>query len=77
MEASKAGLHAGGAIRLSRKRVLNRVKNIPRDSVPRIARWSPAMETIQQTACKRINMTLSAALLAACIANLVLVCAWF
>jgi hypothetical protein len=35
------------------------------------------METIQQTACKRINMTLSAALLAACIANLVLVCAWF
>ena len=29
------------------------------------------------SACKRINMTLSAALLAACIANLVLVCAWF
>jgi hypothetical protein len=35
-----------------------------------------AMGTIQRTACQRINMTLSVALLAACAANLALVCAW-
>jgi hypothetical protein len=34
------------------------------------------MGTIQQTACQHINMTLSVALLAACAANLALVCAW-
>jgi hypothetical protein len=34
------------------------------------------MGTIQHTSCERIHMTLSAALLAACLTNLVLVCAW-
>jgi hypothetical protein len=34
------------------------------------------MGKIQQTSCKRIQMTLSAALLAACVANLALLCAW-
>jgi hypothetical protein len=34
------------------------------------------MGTIQQTSCKRIHMTLSVALLAASLANLVLVCTW-
>jgi hypothetical protein len=38
--------------------------------------FSPAMETILQTSCERVYMTLSVALLAACIANLALVCAW-
>jgi hypothetical protein len=36
----------------------------------------PAMGTIQQTSCERVHVTLSVALLAACVANLVLVCAW-
>jgi hypothetical protein len=34
------------------------------------------MGTIQQTSSERIHMTLSVALLAACVANVVLVCAW-
>jgi hypothetical protein len=38
--------------------------------------FSPAMETILRTSCERVYMTLSVALLAACIANLALVCAW-
>jgi hypothetical protein len=35
-----------------------------------------AMRTILQTSCKRVHITLTVALLAACAANLVLVCAW-
>jgi hypothetical protein len=61
---------------LSRKRVLNRAKNIVRDSQARIARFLPAMRTILQTSSESIHMTLSIALLAACVANLALVCAW-
>jgi hypothetical protein len=38
--------------------------------------FSPAMETILRTSRERVYMTLSVALLAACIANLALVCAW-
>jgi hypothetical protein len=34
------------------------------------------METILQTSCERVHLTLSVALLAACVANVVLVCAW-
>jgi hypothetical protein len=71
---------AGGGSRwqeaLSRKRVLNRAKNIVRDSQARIARFSSAMGTILRASSERIHMTLSIALLAACVANLALVCAW-
>jgi hypothetical protein len=35
-----------------------------------------AMRTILQTSCERVHITLTFALLAACAANLVLVCAW-
>jgi len=34
------------------------------------------MGTILQTSCERVHLTLSVALLAACVANLTLVCAW-
>jgi hypothetical protein len=34
------------------------------------------METILQTSCERVNLTLSVALLAACVANVVLVWTW-
>jgi hypothetical protein len=34
------------------------------------------MGTILETSCKRVHITLSVALLAACVANLMLVCAW-
>jgi hypothetical protein len=34
------------------------------------------MVTTLHTSCERINLTLSVALLAACAANVVLVCAW-
>jgi hypothetical protein len=34
------------------------------------------MGTILQTSCERVHLTLSVALLAACVANLMLVCAW-
>jgi hypothetical protein len=34
------------------------------------------MGTTLHTSCERINLTLSVALLAACAANVVLVCAW-
>jgi hypothetical protein len=34
------------------------------------------MGTILQTSCERVNLTLSVALLAACVANVALVCAW-
>jgi hypothetical protein len=34
------------------------------------------MGTILQTSCERVHITLSVALLAACVANLVLVYAW-
>jgi hypothetical protein len=34
------------------------------------------MGTFQQTSCERVHVTLSAALLAACVANLALVCTW-
>jgi hypothetical protein len=34
------------------------------------------MRTIQQTSCERLHVTLSVALLAACVANLALLCAW-
>jgi hypothetical protein len=34
------------------------------------------MGTILQTSCERVHLTLTVALLAACVANLVLVCAW-
>ncbi len=36
----------------------------------------PVMETIQQTSCERLHVALSAALLAACAANLALVWVW-
>ena len=35
-----------------------------------------AMGTILQTSCERVHITLSVALLAACVTNVVLVCAW-
>jgi hypothetical protein len=35
-----------------------------------------AMRTILQTSCEGVHVTLTVALLAACAANLVLVCAW-
>jgi hypothetical protein len=38
--------------------------------------FSPAMGTILQISCERVHITLSVALLAACVANLALVCAW-
>jgi hypothetical protein len=38
--------------------------------------FAPVMGTILQTSCERVHVTLSVALLAACVANLVLVCAW-
>jgi hypothetical protein len=38
--------------------------------------FPPVMGTILQTSCERVHVTLSVALLAACVANLVLVCAW-
>ena len=34
------------------------------------------MGTILQTSCERVNLTLSVALLAACVANVALVYAW-
>jgi hypothetical protein len=34
------------------------------------------METILQTSCERVQLTLTVALLAACVANLMLVCAY-
>jgi hypothetical protein len=34
------------------------------------------MEAIQQTAREHVQLTLSVALLAACVANLALLCAW-
>jgi hypothetical protein len=34
------------------------------------------MGTILQTSCERVHITLSVALLVACVANLMLVCAW-
>jgi hypothetical protein len=34
------------------------------------------MSTIRQTSCERLRFGLTLALLAACAANLVLVCAW-
>jgi hypothetical protein len=34
------------------------------------------MGTILQTSCERVHITLTVALLAACVTNLVLVCAW-
>jgi hypothetical protein len=34
------------------------------------------MGTILQTSCQRVHLALSVALLAACAANLALVCAW-
>jgi hypothetical protein len=61
---------------MSRKRVLNQAKNIVRDSQARIARFLAAMGTTLRTSSERIHMTLSIALLAACVANLALVCAW-
>ena len=36
----------------------------------------PAMKTILQTSFERVHVTLTVALLAACAANLALVCAW-
>jgi hypothetical protein len=38
--------------------------------------FSPAMTMILRTSCERVHVTLSVALLAACLANLALVCAW-
>jgi len=38
--------------------------------------FPPVMRTILQTSCERVYVTLSVALLAACVANLLLVCAW-
>jgi hypothetical protein len=34
------------------------------------------MRTLLQTSCERLHIALTVALLAACAANLVLVCAW-
>jgi hypothetical protein len=34
------------------------------------------MTTIPQTSCERVHLTLTVALLAACAANLMLVCSW-
>jgi hypothetical protein len=38
--------------------------------------FSPVMSKILQTSCEGVHIALSVALLAACAANLVLVCAW-
>jgi hypothetical protein len=34
------------------------------------------MRTISQSACERVHLTLTVALLAACAANVALLCAW-
>ena len=39
-------------------------------------RMLPAMTTIPQTSCERVHLMLTVALLAACAANLLLVCSW-
>jgi hypothetical protein len=39
-------------------------------------RMFPAMRTSLQTPCERVQLTLTLALLAACAANVALVCAW-
>jgi hypothetical protein len=36
----------------------------------------PAMGTTHHTSCERVQFTLTVALLAACAANVALVCAW-
>jgi hypothetical protein len=36
----------------------------------------PAMRAMLQTSCERVQLTLTVALLAACAANVALVCAW-
>jgi hypothetical protein len=61
---------------LSRKRLLNQAKNIVRDSGPRIAGCSAIMATSFTTSGKQVHIVLAVALLAACTANLVLVCSW-
>jgi hypothetical protein len=38
--------------------------------------FSPAMTMILRTSCERVHVMLSVALLAACLANVALVCAW-
>jgi hypothetical protein len=58
---------------------LTRGKSGEKES-PRLAgqnrRMFPAMRTILQTPCERVQLTLTVALLAACAANVALVCAW-
>ncbi|MBX9647367.1 MAG: glucose transporter [Xanthobacteraceae bacterium] len=36
----------------------------------------PAMRTILQSSCERVQLTLTVVLLVACAANVALVCAW-
>jgi hypothetical protein len=67
---------ASGESRLSRKRVLNPEKKNPRDSPDRIAGWFAVMETTIKTSGEGVHVALSVALLAACAANLILVCSW-
>src|SRR3954447_17140397 len=47
---------------------------------PRLAsqnrRMFPAMRTILQSSCERVQLTLTVVLLVACAANVALVCAW-
>ena len=58
---------------------LTRGKSGEKES-PRLAgqnrRMFPAMRTILQTPCERVQLTLTVALLAACAASVALVCAW-
>jgi hypothetical protein len=61
---------------LSRKRVLNPAKNIVRDSPGRIAGCFAVMATTFKISGEKVHVALTVALLAACAANLVLVCSW-
>jgi hypothetical protein len=61
---------------MSRKRVLNPAKNNPRDSPARIAGCFGVMATSFKTSGERVHVVLTVALLAACAANLMLVCTW-
>jgi hypothetical protein len=38
--------------------------------------FSPMRTTLQMTCCEQLHVVLTAALLAACAANLLLVCSW-
>ena len=67
--------YGGGPVRESLTRGKPGKKESPR--LPgQNRRMFPAMRAIRQTPCERVHVTLTLALLAACAANVALVCAW-